>query len=128
MLFQSNVSNRNRKYLLLSHKLIFSITFLLVFQHFSFAQSLDSLNLLNGHKAKVYYSDGTAERAKQIVTRCDKVIAYYKDILGFEPVVNVLVLNPADWPAYSAKGAVYGMPHYTGSQSLVVASEDNIFW
>jgi len=101
---------------------------LLSFHSFSFSQSYDSLSLLNGYEVKVYYSDGTAERANQIAVRCDKVITYYKPILGIEPSVNVLILNPADWAKYSAKGAIYGMPHYTNSQTLVVASEDNPFW
>jgi hypothetical protein len=93
-----------------------------------FAQSYDSLNLLNGHKAQVYYSNGTGERARQIAARIDKVIAYYDTSIGFAPAAKILVLNPGDWGKYSAKGAVFGMPHYTENKTLVVASEDNPFW
>ncbi|RYG02649.1 MAG: hypothetical protein EOO02_10135 [Chitinophagaceae bacterium] len=92
------------------------------------AQTYDSLQLLKGHKAKVYYSTGNTDRAKQIAVRCDNVLAYYKPVFGFEPEVTLLILSPADWPTYSAKGAVYGMPHYSGSQTLIIAGQDNAFW
>ncbi|RYE14560.1 MAG: hypothetical protein EOP51_27950 [Sphingobacteriales bacterium] len=39
-----------------------------------------------------------------------------------------MILAPGDWGNYAAKGAVYGMPHYTTNQTLIVASEDNPFW
>ena len=93
-----------------------------------FAQSYDSLNALTRHKAKLYYSNGTAVRAGQIATRIDKVHGYYDSAVHFKPAATLLILSPADWPTYSAKGAVYGMPHYTGNQTLIVASEDNPFW
>jgi hypothetical protein len=110
------------------NSILLSTIFMLAFHSFSFSQSYDSLSQLNGYKVKVYHSDGAAARANQIALRCDKVIKYYKPILGFEPSVNVLILSAVDWIKYSAKGAVYGMPHYTNSQTLVVASEDNPFW
>lgn len=93
-----------------------------------FSQTYDSLNTITGHKAKVYCSNGAGKRAEKIADRCDKVFAYYKASINFEPSVNLLILNPKDWTTYSAKGAVYGMPHYTTNQTLVVASEDNAFW
>lgn len=113
---------------LISYRFFIMISFLLTLQSFTFAQSYDSLNMLNGYKSIVYYSEGTEKRANQIALRCDKVIAYFKSSFDFEPTVNILILNPADWPKYCSKGAIYGMPHYTGIGTLVVASEDNPFW
>lgn len=98
------------------------------FPALSFAQSYDSLNLLKGYKTQVYFSKDAGERAKEVAIRCDKVLGYYKPVLDVEPSAKVLVLNPADWPTYCAKGAVYGMPHYTSNQVLIVAAEDNPFW
>lgn len=113
---------------LVSNRFFLVITLSLILQCFTFGQSYDSLNMLNGYKSKVYYSEGTDKRANQIALRCDKVLAYFKPDLAFEPSVNILILNPADWPKYCAKGAIYGMPHYTGIGTLVVASDDNPFW
>jgi hypothetical protein len=103
------------------------IAFIFCFANMAYAQTYDSLNLLKGHKAQVYYSKGAEERAKQMATRCDKVINFYKEKIRFEPAVTLLILSPQDWPSYT-KGAVYGMPHYKNDKTLVVASEDNDFW
>src|SRR5690606_12628882 len=59
--------------------------------------------------------------------RCDKVLAFYKNHLDFEPSVNLLVLSPEDWGKYTTF-PVYGMPHYDDSKTLIVASENNDFW
>lgn len=108
--------------------------YILAFLYFSltlpvylFGQTYDSLNLLSGHKAQVYYSNEANERAKQIAVRCDKAINYYKEKFDFEPSVKLLILNPEDWTKFT-KDAVYGMPHYNDNQTLVIASQDNIFW
>lgn len=101
---------------------------ILVFPLSLFSQTYDSLVFLGGHKSKVYYSSEAFERAKLIASRCDRVIDYFKTSLEIEPTVNILILSPADWTKYCAKGAVYGMPHYTNNQTLVVASDDNQFW
>lgn len=90
-------------------------------------QSLDSLNHLEGTQTKTYYSDGAKQIANSMATRCDKVMSYYKSHLESQPTVTLLVLSPEDWSAYT-KFPFYGMPHYNGNQTLIVASEDNEFW
>lgn len=89
-------------------------------------QAFDGLSSLDGHKAQVYFSSGTDERTKRMADRMDKVIGFYKNELGFEPTVTLLVLDPEDWPKYT-NFPVYGMPHYN-NEILIVASEDNPFW
>lgn len=112
----------------MKYRPLYLLLCVLVFPLSLFSQTYDSLSFLGGHKAKVYYSSEALERAKQIALRCDKVIDFFKTSLEVEPTVNILILSPAHWPKYCAKGAIYGMPHYTDNQTLVVASEDNPFW
>src|SRR5690606_32296668 len=92
-----------------------------------FAQSFDGLNHLENYKTQTYYSNGAIEPATTMTERCDKVLAYYKNILNFEPSVSLLVLSPKDWSKYT-NFPFYGMPHYNDSKTLIVASEDNEFW
>lgn len=93
----------------------------------SFAQPYDKLQSLSGAGVTTFYSEGFMARAQQTATRLEKVINYYQEMLGFKPVVTVLLLNKADWPLYT-KFPVYGMPHYNDDATLVVAAEDNDFW
>ncbi len=89
--------------------------------------TLDSLNTLDGTKTKTYYSNGAKENALTMATRCDNVLAYYKSQLNFQPNVKLLVLSPEDWSTYTSF-PVYGMPHLSDNETLVVASQDNDFW
>ena len=91
------------------------------------AQNYDSLNHLDGYQTKVYYSNGTNERAKIMASRCDKVVQFYKKQIRFEPSVTLLILSPQDWSKYT-NFPVYGMPHYNDNKTLIVASDDNDFW
>ena len=91
------------------------------------AQNYDSLNHLDGYQTKVYYSNGTNERAKIMASRCDKVVQFYKKQIKFEPSVTLLILSPQDWSKYT-NFPVYGMPHYNDNKTLIVASDDNDFW
>ncbi|MDI9862276.1 hypothetical protein [Flectobacillus roseus] len=91
------------------------------------AQSINDLNHLDGHKVKTFYSNGAKEQAEIMAKRCDNVIAFYKKSIDFEPNVTLLVLSSKDWSKYTNL-PVYGMPHYTESKTLIVASEDNDFW
>ena len=54
-------------------------------------------------------------------------MGFYKTLIAFEPAVQVLILDPADWKKYT-KFPVYGMPHYNDNQTLIIASRDNDFW
>lgn len=93
----------------------------------SFAQPYDKLQSLSGAGVTTFYSEGFMARAQQTATRLEKVMSYYQEMLGFKPVVTVLLLNKADWPLYT-RFPVYGMPHYNDDATLVVAAEDNDFW
>lgn len=107
---------------------IFSWCFLIMISIFKLqAQSFENLNSLDGHRVKTYYSDGSKEQAESMATRCDNVMAFYKPLIDFEPIVNLLVLSSEDWSTYT-NFPVYGMPHYNNAQTLIVASEDNAFW
>jgi hypothetical protein len=91
------------------------------------AQSYDGLVPLNGYKTTVFYSDGNDERARTLARRCDNVMNYYHEYIGFEPSVTLLILDPEDWSTYTSF-PVYGMPHYNDDKTLIVASGDNDFW
>jgi len=92
------------------------------------AQNGDKLNQLKNVPVRTYYSNGRHEqRAAGMATRIGKAIRYHQHLTGFEPEVTLLVLDTADWKLYAAN-PVYGMPHYKGVDSLVVAAEDNPFW
>ncbi|MCZ7604097.1 MAG: hypothetical protein M5R37_14640 [Melioribacteraceae bacterium] len=91
------------------------------------AQTYEELTKLDDFSIDVYFSPGNEERTNIIANRCDSAIKYIKDLIGFEPEVSLLVLNPEHWKKY-ATFPVYGMPHYLGNKSLVVASDDNDFW
>lgn len=101
--------------------------FFLIMPLTMFTQSFEELNQLENHKIKSYYSNGALEAASTMTERCDKVLAFYKDHLNFEPSVILLILSPEDWNKYT-DFPVYGMPHYNDNNMLIVASEDNDFW
>lgn len=112
----------------LSHRFM-TILFLYVF-FFSitgFAQNYSDLTSLDGYKTKVYFSPGNDERARVVAERMDNVLNFYNEIINFEPEVTMLVLNPVDWPKFT-EFPVYGMAHYMGNKTLVIASENNEFW
>ena len=92
-----------------------------------YAQSLEDLNRLEGHRTKTYYSDGSIEQAKNMAARCDNVNSFYRSLIDFEPDVTLLILSPEDWSKYT-NFPVYGMPHYDDKKTLIVASADNDFW
>lgn len=91
------------------------------------AQSYEGLNVLEGYQTKTFFSEGSHSHAVDMAARCDRVIAFYKDLIDFEPTVTLLVLSQADWSNHTTF-PVYGMPHYTAENVLIVASEDNDFW
>ena len=91
------------------------------------AQHYEALGHLKNHAVRVHYSPGHQQRAHTIAQRVDKAMAYYEGLLHFRPAVTLLVLAEADWSKYT-DFPVYGMPHYTGDSTLVVAAEDNAFW
>ncbi|HRF26788.1 MAG TPA: hypothetical protein PKW54_05580 [Ferruginibacter sp.] len=91
------------------------------------AQQYQDLQSLKGYSFKLYFSSGAETKAARMAKKIDHVMAFYKQQIQFTPDVTLLILSPADWPKYS-RDVVYGMPHYTGKQVLIVASENNDFW
>lgn len=91
------------------------------------AQQYSGLQEIQGYRFKLYYSRGAETKAANMAKQVDKVISFYREQIQFTPDVTLLILSPADWPKYS-RDVVYGMPHYTGKQVLIVASENNDFW
>lgn len=92
-----------------------------------FGQSYPDLVELKGSGIKTYYSPGNEERARIIAGRCEKAIQYTNSLIRFAPQVSLFILNPEHWDQY-ATFPVYGMPHYTDAQHLVIAAQDNDFW
>jgi len=92
------------------------------------AQQFADLIVLKGRSIEVYFSPGYEVRAAAIALRVEKALTYDQQLLGFKPTVTLLVLSDADWNRYAAKGAVFGMPHYTDMKTLIVAAHDNAFW
>lgn len=108
-----------------SYALFFSLAALLIIP--LGAQGFDGLVYLDGYKTKVYFSEGNGERANVVAARMDNVLDFYNAIIDFEPDVTMLILNPVDWPKFT-DFPVYGMAHYMGNKTLVIASENNDFW
>ena len=108
-------------------KHLLSIAFLSFYSSMCLKAQFSKLDSLTGFNLKVYYSKGQKERAVQVAKLSDNAIVYNKTLVNFKPTVSLLILSPADWPEYT-KFPVYGMPHYTNDEILVVAAEDNPFW
>lgn len=117
---KSNLIIRTRTYLLLATIGLLTVTD-------AASQSYADLTELTGFSMKAYYSPGNEERAKIIVARCEKATKYVSGLVGFTPKVSLFILNPEQWKKY-ATFPLYGMPHYTEDERLVIASEDNNFW
>lgn len=91
------------------------------------AQNYDGLVPLDGYKTNVFFSEGNDERAIIVAKRMDNVLDFYNELIEFEPEITMLILNPVDWPRFT-RFPVYGMAHYMGNKTLVIASENNDFW
>ena len=91
------------------------------------AQGYDKLNALPNSAVTTYFSKGHEQRATQIAARVENVLTFYKGIIGFKPSITLLLLSKADWSSYT-NAPVYGMPHYKGDSTLIIAAEDNDFW
>lgn len=92
-----------------------------------FAQNYEKLSSLENKRIRVYHSEGQVSRATAISERVEKAIQFHEQLVQFRPTVTVLVLSAADWSSYT-DFPVYGMPHYSDQQTLIVAAEDNPFW
>ncbi len=90
-------------------------------------QSFEKLSRLETTQTPTFFSEGANDQAQAMAASIDGALAFYNKHVGFEPNVTLLVLSPDDWGNYM-NHPVYGMPHYTDSKTLVVASENNPFW
>lgn len=91
------------------------------------AQSFENLSKLPVKDFEGYCSKGAEQSSAAIAQRLANALRYHETLLGFRPEITLLALSPADWSTYTSF-PVYGMPHYTGSKTLIVAIEDNPFW
>jgi hypothetical protein len=99
--------------------------FLFIYASPVVSQSLDSL--IHLEKTNLYFSKGFEKRATEISKNIGGATDYYSKVLHFTPEVTILVLSKDDWSHYTSF-PMYGMPHYTSSKTLVVASSNNDFW
>lgn len=106
----------------------FFFSFLLILHTSLNAQGkYEALEKLELDNLTCYFSKGSEEKAKKISALCSRAISYFEKLLNFKPDVDVLVLTATDWKDHT-NFPVYGMPHYTGKETLIVASDDNPFW
>jgi hypothetical protein len=91
------------------------------------AQNFEKLSALENKSIRVYHSEGQVQRATIISERVEKAIRFHDKLVQFRPTVTLLVLSAADWSSFT-DFPVYGMPHYTDQQTLIVAAEDNPYW
>lgn len=87
----------------------------------------DGLTSITGYRFPVYASSDAIKVAHQIATRCHRAYQFLQDTLHTNPVINLLVLNVDDWVKY-CQYPVYGMPHTTNGETLVVAAHNNDLW
>lgn len=85
------------------------------------------LQSLPGYSFAVWYSPGAQPKAENMARQVEAVMGYYDGLLHFRPKVRLLILSEAQWKAHTSF-PVYGMPHYNDRETLIVASEDNVFW
>ena len=116
---------KNMQHQRLLHSLLIIHFFLL--SSLSLQAQYDKLDSLEGYNLKVYFSKGQEERAIQMAQLSHNAIDYANKLVHFTPTVTLLILSPADWSGYT-NFPVYGMPHYSNRQTLVVAAEENAFW
>src|SRR5690606_15230560 len=106
---------------------LLTLILFLVFTSLNAQEKYPLLEKLEKEKLSCYFSKGAEEKARKISDFCSKAITYFEKALNFKPVIDVLVLNAEDWNHYT-NFPVYGMPHYTGKETLIVALDDNPYW
>lgn len=107
-------------------RILLHTTILLLFT-LQLGAQYNKLDSLQSYHLKIYFSSGHKESAEQMAKLSHNAMTYGEKLLNFKPTVTLLVLSPSDWPRYT-KFPVYGMPHYSNDETLVVAAENNAFW
>jgi hypothetical protein len=90
-------------------------------------QQYANLTPLPAYAFPVYASPGTEPRARDIAGRCQRAYQFLCDALGFEAELNILVLGPEHWQAYTGS-PMYGIPQTTDKQTVVVAGQNSELW
>ncbi|HMP98508.1 MAG TPA: hypothetical protein PKC24_01925 [Cyclobacteriaceae bacterium] len=104
---------------------LFCLLFVVPIQAQDYAQLME----LKGYSMPVYISKGQEEAGREIAALCDRAKIYMEErVAGFSPKVTLLILSPDDWPGFANMPVIYGMPHNSRNNTLVVAAKDNPFW
>ncbi|MCL4870834.1 MAG: hypothetical protein KJ063_17895 [Anaerolineae bacterium] len=85
------------------------------------------LQCIEDYPFPVRFSTGARPRAVQIAARLEQAHRYLSEVLAFDPELRLLVLSPADWFAYTTY-PLYGMPHYTARDTIIMGDEPASFW
>lgn len=80
-----------------------------------------------GYAFVVLVSAGSEVRGRVIADRCKSALAFAAASLDAKPPIRLLVLSEEDWKQHAGY-PVYGMPHFTGNDTLVVAASAAPFW
>jgi hypothetical protein len=101
---------------------------ILLTNHMVLGQDFSSLTKMKDIAHSVYFSSGVENRAKKIYADVEKADQFFQKEFKVTSNFTLLILSPKDWPNYAAKGAIYGIPHFTSNNLLIVASDNNMFW
>lgn len=86
-----------------------------------------TLQTVGGFSFRLEHSPGLEGRASEIGEILAAGLTVLSNTLGFSPSLRVLILSRQDWPRFT-KNPVYGMPHCTDGQTLVMAADPPEFW
>lgn len=90
-------------------------------------RAADELVPLSGFSFPLHASPGAEEAGLEVGRRCEAALAFLTELFDFRPRVVAMVLAPEHWQRHGTF-PVYGMPHFMGQDTLVVASQDNDVW
>ena len=86
-----------------------------------------ALQNMEGSPFPVLCSAGAEGRAEKVSALLERAHRYLRGVLGFDPVLRLLVLSPDDWAEHAAF-PLYGMPHYTERDTIIVSAGPADFW
>ncbi len=86
-----------------------------------------TLRAVGGFAFRLEHSQGLDLRAREIGDIVAGGLTVLSNTLGFSPSFRLLVLSRADW-AHFTPNPVFGMPHCTDGQTLVMAADEPDFW
>jgi len=86
-----------------------------------------TLNELTGYPFPIHFSPGTESRAQAIAARCERAYPFFSSMLNRTTEIRALILAPEHWEQF-AGSPIFGMPHYVGMHTLVVAGQESEMW